>query len=137
MTDVQWVWYRRRAYVCTYTDDTKPSIGLPRWTYVNFRKPLLLSVCSVQLISTFISRRFSSALRPQKRAAAPFREIEKSLNLSNSGVSRTVNALSDVNRKGQDGFDLLEMVPDPAEGRRFIVRLTQKGEAFKRQLDLA
>ena len=67
MTDVQWVWYRRRAYVCTYTDDTKPSIGLPRWTYVNFRKPLLLSVCSVQLISTFTLRRFSSALRPRKR----------------------------------------------------------------------
>ena len=39
MTDVQWVWWRR-AYVCTYTDDPKPSIGLPRWTYVNFRKPL-------------------------------------------------------------------------------------------------
>ena len=72
-----------------------------------------------------------------EKGSCTFREIEKSLNLSNSGVSRTVNALSDVNRKGQDGFDLLEMVPDPAEGRRFIVRLTQKGEAFKRQLDLA
>ena len=41
-----------------------------------------------------------------KNGSCTFREIEKSLNLSNSSVSRTVNALSGVNRKGQDGFDL-------------------------------
>ena len=64
-----------------------------------------------------------------------FREIEKTLNLSNSAVSRIVMAMGDTNRKGKPGFDLLEVVRDPSENRRFLVQLTSKGQAYKRQLE--
>ena len=63
-----------------------------------------------------------------------FRELEDALGLTNSAVSRTVSALGQTNRKGQPGYDLLKVDADPAEGRRFIVTLTSKGRALKRQL---
>lgn len=62
------------------------------------------------------------------------RHIETRLNLSNSAVSRTINALGPVNRKGHPGFDLVTTERDPAEGRRFLVMLTAKGQAIARQL---
>ena len=64
-----------------------------------------------------------------------YSEIEEALNLTNSTVSRTINALGEVHRKGYAGFDLLEVVPDPEEGRRFCVWLKPKGKALKRQLN--
>lgn len=63
-----------------------------------------------------------------------YAEIEEALNLSNSTVSRTVHALGDTHRKGYNGHGLLEVLRDPEEGRRFIVRLTAKGHALIRQL---
>ena len=63
-----------------------------------------------------------------------FRELEDALGLTNSAVSRTVSALGQTNRKGHPGYDLLKVDADPAEGRRFIVTLTSKGRALKRQL---
>ena len=63
-----------------------------------------------------------------------FRELEDALGLTNSAISRTVSALGQTNRKGQPGYDLLKVDGDPSEGRRFIVTLTSKGRALKRQL---
>lgn len=64
-----------------------------------------------------------------------FRQIEDSLGLSNSAVSRTLNALGATNRRGYPGFGLVTVERDPREGRRFIVLLTAKGRALKRQLE--
>ena len=44
-------------------------------------------------------------------------------------------ALGQTNRRGDPGYDLLKVDADPSEGRRFIVTLTAKGRALKRQLD--
>lgn len=64
-----------------------------------------------------------------------FRLIEERLNLSNSAVSRTVQALGAINRKGQPGFDLVTVERDPQEGRRFLVLLTAKGHVLFRQVE--
>ena len=64
-----------------------------------------------------------------------FRELEDALGLTNSAISRTVSALGQINRRGDPGYDLLKVNADPSEGRRFIVTLTAKGRALKRQLD--
>lgn len=60
--------------------------------------------------------------------------IAQALSLSNSAVSRTVQALGETNRKGQPGYLLVTVERDPAEGRRFLVMLTSRGQAIKRQL---
>ena len=44
-------------------------------------------------------------------------------------------ALGLETRKGQPGFDLLLVEKDPAEGRRYIIMLTQKGKALSRQIE--
>lgn len=62
------------------------------------------------------------------------RVIEDRLSLSNSAVSRTIAALGQINRKGQPGFDLITVEKDPAEGRRFLVMLTAKGQVLARQI---
>ena len=63
-----------------------------------------------------------------------FRELQDALDLTNSAISRTVQALGKTNRRGEPGYDLLKCHPDPDEGRRFIVTLTAKGKAVQRQL---
>jgi DNA-binding MarR family transcriptional regulator len=68
------------------------------------------------------------------RGHVTYQEIEEALNLTNSTVSRTVNALGETHRKGYPGLDLLEVYRDPEEGRRYLVRLTAKGKALLRQL---
>jgi len=40
-----------------------------------------------------------------------------------------------MNRKGHEGFGLVQVVRDPAEGRRFLVQLTPKGKALRRQIE--
>jgi len=61
--------------------------------------------------------------------------IEDRLNLSGSAVSRTVQALGSINRKGHPGFDLVTVERDPREGRRFLVMLTSRGHAIARQIE--
>lgn len=63
------------------------------------------------------------------------RTIEDTLSLSNSAVSRTINALGATHRKGTAGFGLVTVERDPKESRRFIVLLTPKGKALLRQLE--
>jgi DNA-binding MarR family transcriptional regulator len=61
--------------------------------------------------------------------------IEDKLNLSGSAVSRTIQALGAINRKGQPGFDLVTVERDPKEGRRFLAMLTSRGHAIARQIE--
>jgi DNA-binding MarR family transcriptional regulator len=62
------------------------------------------------------------------------KKIENHLGIANSSVSRTVQALSAINRKRNPGYDLITIHRDPAEGRRFIVTLNARGKALIRQL---
>ena len=63
-----------------------------------------------------------------------YRQLQDALNLNNSSVSRTANALGAEHRKGRPGLGLLTTYPDPDEGRRNLVALTPKGIALMRQL---
>jgi DNA-binding MarR family transcriptional regulator len=72
-------------------------------------------------------------------AAAPegsltYREIEEKLSLTNSSVSRTLNALGERHRKGDKGHGLIEVFIDPGEGRRYRARLTKRGRALASQI---
>ena len=69
-----------------------------------------------------------------KHGQCTFQTVMNELDLTNSAVSRTIMALGETNRKGQPGFDLLCVVKDPAEGRRFLIMLTPKGKALTRSL---
>lgn len=62
--------------------------------------------------------------------------IGEQLGLASSSVSRTVAALSDTNRHGEDGHGLLYSTRDPEYGRRFVARLTNRGRSLVRQLEL-
>jgi DNA-binding MarR family transcriptional regulator len=64
-----------------------------------------------------------------------YREIEEALSITNSSVSRTINALARVHRSGLPGLGLVEPFIDPQEGRRYRVRLTSKGRALLRQIE--
>lgn len=63
-----------------------------------------------------------------------YRELEERLVTSNASVSRNVQALSDIREDGRAGFGLVEAFKDPADGRRFLVRLTTKGKHLMNQL---
>ena len=60
-----------------------------------------------------------------------YKRLEEEINLTNSSVSRTLNALSDFHRTGEPGLGLIKLVNDPAEGRRRVARLSAKGKAIK------
>ena len=62
------------------------------------------------------------------------KHISDTLSLSTSAVSRTIQALGLINRKGDPGYDLVIVEKDPAEGRRFLVMLTSRGQAIARQI---
>lgn len=63
-----------------------------------------------------------------------YRELEERLVTSNASVSRNVQALSDIREDGRAGFGLVETYRDPADGRRFLVRLTTRGKHLMNQL---
>ena len=49
---------------------------------------------------------------------ATYKESEVELNLTNGSVSRTINRLGDVHRKGYRGFGLVVNIPDTQGGGR-------------------
>lgn len=65
-----------------------------------------------------------------ERGPQTYEQLRAHLALSNSAVSRTVQRLSAVNRKGKPGFGLVVVERDPREGRRFLALLSQKGRVF-------
>ncbi|MEB3169086.1 MAG: hypothetical protein VKK97_10200 [Synechococcaceae cyanobacterium] len=64
-----------------------------------------------------------------------YQELMEALSLSNGTISRAVAALGTEHWRGYPGHGLLDVYRDPAEGRRFLVRLTAKGRALVRQLE--
>jgi DNA-binding MarR family transcriptional regulator len=64
-----------------------------------------------------------------------YRHLEEALNLSNASVSRSVNALGLNARHVKNPLGLLLIDIDPAEGRRYRVRLSAKGKALIRALE--
>jgi len=73
-------------------------------------------------------------LEVARRGQCTYAELEEVTNLSHGSVSRTVSALSDVNRYGSNGYCLLETHKDPEQPRRYLVRLSPRGKALLRQL---
>jgi len=62
--------------------------------------------------------------------------IETRLGISNAAASRSVNSLSTSARhRKTEPMGLVEVFIDPEEGRRYRVRLTQKGLTLMRALD--
>jgi DNA-binding MarR family transcriptional regulator len=59
-----------------------------------------------------------------------YQAVGQAIGLSTSAVSRTMEALGAVNRKGKPGFGLIATSRDPEEGRRFVACLNEKGQAF-------
>lgn len=71
-------------------------------------------------------------LEVARRGQCTYEEISEALNLTNSSVSRVINAIGHTHRSGRPGYGWVETFRDPDEGRRFLVRLTSKGEALAR-----
>jgi len=63
-----------------------------------------------------------------------YRQIQDRFEISNASASRIVNALGDHARHRKTCLGLVEVVIDPREGRRYLVRLSKKGAAVKRAL---
>lgn len=69
-----------------------------------------------------------------RRQECRYNDLEEELDLANSSVSRTVNALAAVHRNGKAGLGLVCTSPDPEMGRRFVISLTTKGRLLYKQI---
>lgn len=72
-----------------------------------------------------------------ERGPQTYEQLCAHLALSNSAVSRTVQRLSAINRKGKPGFGLVAVERDPREGRRYLALLSQKGRVFLEGIGVA
>ncbi len=63
-----------------------------------------------------------------------YRELEEAMSLTNSSVSRTLDALGEEHRKGYRGYGLIERKPDLADSRRLRVFLSARGHALANQI---
>lgn len=70
---------------------------------------------------------------------ATMNDLSRATGLSQSSISRNVQAMSRIHRLGKPGLDLMEAEIDPREPRRRVIFLTSKGKTFitrlVRQLD--
>ena len=60
-----------------------------------------------------------------------YRQIEQAFDISNASASRIVNSLGENAKHRQECLGLVEVIIDPSEGRRYLVRLTKKGKATR------
>ena len=60
-----------------------------------------------------------------------YRQIEEALVLSNASTSRIVHSLGEYANHRKECLGLVEVIIDPREGRRYLVRLTKKGKAVR------
>ena len=69
-----------------------------------------------------------------QQESCTYREIEQRFAITNASASRCVNALSNYAKHKKKALGLVEVFIDPAEGRRYRVRLTKKGQGIKQQI---
>jgi DNA-binding MarR family transcriptional regulator len=61
-------------------------------------------------------------------------DIAKKAGIGLATASRYIGALGKINRKREEGLQLLESFEDPMERRKKIIRLTSKGRAVVRRI---
>ena len=62
-----------------------------------------------------------------EKGRASYADIEQEFNISNASASRSLNSMSEFARHRRQATGLIEIVRDPAEGRRYLARPTAKG----------
>ncbi len=63
-----------------------------------------------------------------EKGRASYADIEQEFNISNAAASRSLNSISMFARHRNHQLGLIEIMRDPAEGRRYLARLTPKGK---------
>ena len=72
-----------------------------------------------------------------EKGRASYAEIEQEFSISNAAASRSLNSMTTFARHRQSTSGLIEIIRDPAEGRRYLARLTAKGkQVYKLITDL-
>lgn len=66
-----------------------------------------------------------------REGSVTYKQIEDALELSNASASRIVHSLGEHAKHRKDCLGLVEVIIDPREGRRYLVRLTKKGKAVR------
>lgn len=61
-------------------------------------------------------------------------DIAKKVGIGLATASRYISALGKINRKKEDGLQLIESFEDPMERRKKIIRLTPKGRIAVRKI---
>ena len=61
-------------------------------------------------------------------------DIAKKAGIGLATASRYIGALGKINRKKEEGLQLIESFEDPMERRKKIIRLTTKGRAAVRRI---
>lgn len=61
-------------------------------------------------------------------------DIAKKASIGLATASRYIGALGKINRKKEEGLQLIESFEDPMERRKKIIRLTAKGRAAVRKI---
>ena len=61
-------------------------------------------------------------------------DIARKAGIGLATASRYIGALGKINRKREEGLQLLESFEDPMERRKKIIRLTSKGRAVVRRI---
>jgi DNA-binding MarR family transcriptional regulator len=61
-------------------------------------------------------------------------DLQRDLKLRSGSASRCTDWLSDINRLGKPGPNLVKKEPDPLNANRAIISLTAKGEQFVRSI---
>jgi DNA-binding MarR family transcriptional regulator len=66
-----------------------------------------------------------------QREPVTYRQVEEAFDISNASASRVVNSLGENAKHRKECLGLVEVIIDPSEGRRYLVRLTKKGKAMR------
>ncbi|MBB2681894.1 UNVERIFIED_ORG: DNA-binding MarR family transcriptional regulator [Rhizobium esperanzae] len=108
----------------TVADDPRP-ILIKVFRFVEKLRELFPDI-PIQTISVFLI----IAMKP----GISQRELLKLMGTSQSGVSRNVMALADVNRHGKPGLGLIAQLRDPFDSRQVELRLTPAGVALAKRV---
>ena len=63
-----------------------------------------------------------------EKGRASYADIEQEFNISNAAASRSLHSMGEFARHRRQATGLIEIIRDPAEGRRYLAKLTPKGK---------